>query len=105
MAGTAAQIAEDNAAVEDYRAKFGDTEGFYPDASRRLGEEGTAAVHVCVGTNGKQTATPTVIQSSGKTRLDEAAINYAKAQRFSPATEDGKAVDGCINFSVKFQLH
>jgi hypothetical protein len=26
MAGTAAQIAEDNAAVEDYRTKFGDTE-------------------------------------------------------------------------------
>jgi len=87
------------------KAKFGDTEGFYPDASRRLGEEGTAAVHVCVGTNGKQTSTPTVIQSSGKERLDQAAISYAKAQRFSPATEDGKPVDGCIDFRVKFQLH
>ena len=87
------------------KAKFGDTEGYYPDASRRLGEEGTAAVHVCVGTSGKQTATPTVIQSSGKERLDQAAIKYAQAQRFQPATEDGKPVDGCIDFRVKFALH
>ena len=86
------------------KAKFGDTEGFYPDASRRLGEEGTAAVHVCVGANGKQSVTPTILQSSGKERLDQAAIKYAQAQRFTPASEDGKAVDGCIDFRVKFAL-
>jgi TonB family protein len=59
---------------------------------------------VCVGANGKQTGAPSILQSSGKTRLDDAAIKYAQAQRFSPATEDGKAVDGCIDFRVKFAL-
>jgi protein TonB len=87
------------------KGKFGPTEGYYPDASRRLGEEGTATVHVCVGTNGKQTQAPTIVQSSGKERLDAGAINYAKDTRFSPAMDEGKPVDGCIDFRVKFTLH
>jgi protein TonB len=87
------------------KAKFGDTSGYYPEASRRLSEEGSATVHVCVGANGKQSAAPTIVQSSGKERLDQAAINYAKDQRFQPGTEDGKAIDSCLDFRVKFALH
>jgi len=87
------------------KGKFGPTDGYYPEASRRLGEEGTATVHVCVGANGKLSAPPTVLQSSGKDRLDQGAISYAKDTRFQPAMEDGKAVDSCVDFRVKFTLH
>jgi periplasmic protein TonB len=87
------------------KGKFGPTDGYYPEASRRLGEEGTATVHVCVGANGKQTAAPTILQSSGKERLDQGAINYAKDTRFAPAVAEGKPVDACIDFRVKFTLH
>jgi protein TonB len=87
-------------------SKPGDTEGYYPEASRRLGEEGTAAVHVCVGANGKLAGTPSVSQSSGKQRLDDAAVSYAKAQRYTPGLTDGKPVDGgCFDYRVKFALH
>jgi protein TonB len=87
------------------KAKFTSTDGYYPDSSRRLGEEGTATVHVCVGANGKLSAPPTILQSSGKERLDQGAINYAKDQRWQAATEDGKAIDKCVDFRVKFALH
>ena len=87
------------------KAKFGDTSGYYPEASRRLSEEGSATVKVCVGANGKQTSPPQLVQSSGKERLDQAALNYAKDQRFQPGTEDGKAVDQCLDFRVRFALH
>jgi len=87
------------------KGKFGPTDGYYPEASRRLGEEGTATVHVCVGSSGKLSATPTIVQSSGHDRLDQGAISYAKDTRFAPATEDGKVVDSCLDFRVKFTLH
>jgi len=86
------------------KGKFGPTEAYYPDASRRLGEEGTATIRACVGANGKQAGTPTLVQTSGKERLDQAAINYARDTRFAPGTEDGKPVDGCVDFRVKFVL-
>jgi periplasmic protein TonB len=87
------------------KAKFGPTDSYYPDSSRRLGEEGTATVHVCIGANGKLTGAPTILQSSGKERLDQGAINYAKDQRWQPGTDDGKPVDKCLDFRVKFVLH
>jgi periplasmic protein TonB len=86
------------------KGKFGPTEGYYPDSSRRLGEEGTATVRVCVGANGKQNGSPQLIASSGHDRLDQGAISYARDTRFAPAMEDGKAVDGCVDFRVKFAL-
>lgn len=87
-------------------SKPGDTEGYYPEASRRLGEEGTAAVHVCVAASGKLAGAPSVSQSSGKQRLDDAALNYAKAQRYTAGMTDGKPVDGgCFDYRVKFALH
>jgi len=88
------------------KVKFGDTSGYYPEASRRLSEEGTATVRMCVGASGKLSGTPTIVASSGKERLDQAAVNYAKDQRItSPGMEDGKAVDQCFDFRVKFALH
>ena len=85
---------------------FPNTEDYYPAASKRLGEEGAPTLHVCVGSNGKLTGAPTITQSSGSARLDEGAINLARAGagHYVAATEDGKPVDGCFDFRIKFQM-
>jgi protein TonB len=85
---------------------FPNSEDYYPPASKRLGEEGSPTVHVCIGASGKLSEPPTIAQSSGSTRLDEGALNLVKAgaRYISPAMEDGKPVDGCIDFRVKFQM-
>jgi periplasmic protein TonB len=93
VAGTPARI-----------TKPANTDDFYPSASQRLGEEGVPVVHVCLDPSGKITNV-SVATSSGKPRLDEGAINVAKATRYAPKTEDGKPVEGCLDYRVKFQLH
>jgi protein TonB len=86
---------------------FPNTDDYYPDASRRLGEEGMSVVHACVGPNGKLSEAPTIATSSGKERLDQAALKVANAGsgHFSPALEDGKPVASCFNFGIRFKLH
>ncbi|HWZ62881.1 MAG TPA: TonB family protein [Steroidobacteraceae bacterium] len=85
---------------------FPNSDDYYPDASRRLEEQGTVTMHSCVGPDGKLTEEPTVAKSSGSARLDGGAMRLAKAAsgKYTPATEDGKAVAGCVSFNVKFQL-
>jgi protein TonB len=86
---------------------FPNVDDYYPDASRRLGEEGLTVVDVCVGPDGKLTETPKVGKSSGHTRLDEAAIKVAQigSGRFKPATEEGKPVTKCTQLPIRFKLH
>ena len=85
---------------------FPATEDYYPSASKRLGETGTATVHVCTDAKGKLTEEPTVTESSGTARLDEGAVKLAKAGsgRYKPATEDGNPINACFGFKIKFQL-
>jgi len=83
---------------------FPNSEDFYPPASKRMNEEGSATVHVCVGPNSKLTEPPTIAQSSGSARLDDGALNLAKAGRYQNGTEDGKPITDCFNFRVKFQM-
>ena len=85
---------------------FPNTEDYYPSASKRLGEAGSAAVHVCVNAQGKVSEDPTIAQTSGSTRLDDGALKLAKAGsgHYQPATEDGKAIDSCLTFRITFQL-
>jgi protein TonB len=83
---------------------FPNSADYYPAASMRLGEEGSTAVHACVGANGRLSEEPTVVKTSGSARLDEGALKLAKAGHYNPGTEDGKPVNACINFSIKFQL-
>src|SRR5215472_2954911 len=89
-----------------FAKNFPNSDEFYPDASRRLEEQGIVTVHVCVGPDGKLTEEPTVAKSPGSARLDGGALKLAKAGsgRYIPATEDGKPITKCINFNVKFQL-
>lgn len=85
---------------------FPNSEDFYPDASKRLEEQGVVTVHTCVGPDGKITEEPSVAKTSGSARLDGGALKLAKAAsgKYQPATEDGKPVPACVNFNVKFQL-
>jgi protein TonB len=85
---------------------FPSTDQYYPDASRRLGEQGTALVKLCIGAGGRVVGDPSVERSSGSSRLDEAAVRYAKATsgHFNPATRDGVAFTQCVSLPIKFQL-
>jgi periplasmic protein TonB len=85
---------------------FPNTEDYYPPASKRLNEEGSPTVKVCIGAGGKLTEPPTISQSSGSSRLDEGALNLVKAgaRYIQPGTEDGKPIDSCFEFRIKFQM-
>jgi periplasmic protein TonB len=85
---------------------FPNVDDYYPDASRRLGEEGLTVVDVCVGPDGKLTEPPKVGKTSGHERLDQAAVKVATlgSGRFKPATEEGKPITKCTQLPIRFKL-
>lgn len=87
-------------------AGFPDAEEFYPPAAKRLDEQGISAVRVCVDAHGRLTSAPTTEQSSGSTRLDEGALLLARAGsgHYRASTEDGRPVDSCYSFRIRFKL-
>ena len=86
---------------------FPNVDDYYPDASRRLGEEGLTIVDICVGPDGKLTEPPKVGKTSGHDRLDQAAVKVAQvgSGRFKPATEEDKPVSKCTQLPIRFKLH
>jgi TonB family protein len=85
---------------------FPNTGDYYPAASRRIGETGLATVRVCVDDNGRLISDPTIQQSSGSTRLDQGALDLAKAGsgHYRSTTEDGNPVIYCYPFRIRFEL-
>jgi TonB family protein len=85
---------------------FPSAEDFYPKTSIRRGENGTATVNACVDANGRLVSEPTIILSSGSTRLDASALKLAKAGsgHYRAATEDGRPVSSCYPFRIRFEL-
>jgi protein TonB len=81
-----------------------DVQDYYPEVSRRNGEEGRAIVKVCVNVAGKIDSVE-IATTTGHPMLDEAALKVAKAFRFKPATSEGKPVASCPTLPVKFELH
>jgi len=75
----------------------------YPEAARLRGEQGTVALEITVGTDGRP-ITVTVARSSGWPMLDAAARRAVQEWRFRPAMRDGEAVPGTIRTSVHFRL-
>jgi protein TonB len=76
----------------------------YPPTSRRLGEEGSVILQVLVGPDGT-VQDGKVQQSSGHTRLDEAALKHAlRAWRFTPGTDGGKPITMWKTIKVTFQI-
>jgi TonB family protein len=69
-------------------------------------EQGIATVRVCVDVNGRLTSDPTTLQSTGSSRLDEGALKLARAGsgHYRATTEDGRPVNSCYPFRIRFQL-
>jgi protein TonB len=75
----------------------------YPAASRRLGEAGRVILRVRVSTQGLPLAVD-IRQSSGFSRLDEAARAAVEHWRFVPARQAGEAVDSSVLVPLQFVL-
>lgn len=80
------------------------TDDFYPPSARRAEIEGVTTVRACVGADGRTAGDPTVTKTSGNDSLDEAAMRWAKRARWTPGTEDGKPIEMCSQFNVRFKL-
>jgi protein TonB len=78
-------------------------EDYYPDASRRAGEEGRCIVEVTVAVDGRITAEK-IQTSSGFPRLDDACLKGVHGQRVIPATEDGKPVEKTVAIPIVWKL-
>lgn len=86
-------------------ARAANPDDYYPPGSIRREEQGSPVVQACVGPNGRLLREPVVTDTSGFPDLDGAAIKVAKANRYTPASENGSAVpESCIKFKVKFVL-
>jgi TonB family protein len=86
---------------------FPTTADFYPVASARIAETGAANVQVCVDRQGRLTADPVLAKSSGSRRLDEAALNLARAGSgyYRPSTEEGEPISSCYPYRIRFELN
>jgi len=78
-------------------------EEYYPDASKRAGEEGRCIVLAHVAVTG-QILDASIQQSSGFPRLDEACLKGVKGQKALPGMEDGKPVEGHFAFAIVWKL-
>jgi len=87
-------------------AGFPDPDDFYPPLARHMEEQGATTVRVCVDVNGRLAADPTTLQGSGSSRLDEGALKLARAGsgHYRATTEDGRPVNSCYPFRIRFQL-
>jgi protein TonB len=85
---------------------FPNPDEYYPMMARHLQEEGVATVRVCVDPRGRLTSDPTTIESTGSARLDAGALELARAGsgHYRPSLEDGRPVNSCYAFRVRFQL-
>jgi protein TonB len=76
---------------------------YYPATSKHLREAGVAGINACYENTGR-VITAAVAQSSGYSRLDEAAIRLVRLVRVRPGTVDGKVVTGCLVLPIEFRL-
>jgi TonB family protein len=86
---------------------FPTTDDYYPAVSRRISETGAATVQVCVDTQGRLIGAPTLTQSSGSRRIDDGALNLARAAsgHYRPSTDDGQPVSSCYPYRIRFVLN
>lgn len=75
----------------------------YPQASRRLREEGLVVLRILIDEKG-QAAQVIVQESSGSARLDHAACHAAKHAMFKPYMENGRAIAVFAVVPLRFNL-
>lgn len=85
---------------------FPSAHDFYPPSAIRRAEQGIATVSACVDARGRLTSDPTIVQSSGSQRLDQGALTLAVAGsgHYRATTENGKPVNSCYAFRIRFDL-
>jgi len=76
----------------------------YPPLSAQLGEQGEVVVRMLIGRDGMVTAVE-VLQTSGYSRLDEAAQAATARWRFTPAVRNGQAVESDQVLAIHFRLN
>ncbi len=75
----------------------------YPALSRRLGEQGKVVIRVLIGKDGMPQQ-GNIDQSSGYSRLDQAALRAVMGWRYVPGQRNGLAQDMWFNVPVHFAL-
>jgi protein TonB len=75
----------------------------YPAISRRLGEQGKVVIRVLIDRDGKPQQGD-VGQSSGYTRLDQAALRAVMSWRYVPGRRDGLVQDMWFDVPIHFTL-
>ncbi len=75
---------------------------FYPDAMRRMQVEGTVVLRAQLSETGCMKRVD-VVESSGVSSLDEAAMQWMERSSFHPASKNGQAVAGTLRVIVKFE--
>jgi TonB family protein len=85
---------------------FPSADDYYPAIAKAMDEQGSATVNVCVDVHGRLTAEPTIVAGTNSRHLDAGALQLARAGsgHYRPTLEDGRPVDSCYSFRVRFQL-
>ena len=78
-------------------------EEWYPDASKRVNEEGRCIVQMTVSASGK-VVRESIQQSTGFPRLDEACLNAVHGQRMLPAIQHGVPVENTVAMPIAWKL-
>jgi TonB family protein len=76
---------------------------YYPDEARRSASTGRVLLRLDIDETGCARNFQ-VVESTGDPLLDDAALRYAEAMRFRPATADGKPKHSSPELPVKFAL-
>ncbi len=87
----------------DPKHPFNIGEEYYPDASKRAGEEGRCIVLAHVDANGQYSRCLSSNQL-GVPALDDACLKGVKGQKALPGMEDGKPVEGHFAFAIVWKL-
>lgn len=75
----------------------------YPDSAKRLGLQGEAVVRVTVTPDG-QPESLILVESSGWSVLDDAALETVRTWRFVPGRRDGTDIRSTIELPIVFSL-
>jgi TonB family protein len=78
-------------------------EDYYPDASKRAGEQGRCVVKLTVAADGR-IVDPSIQESSGFPRLDEACVSAVRGQRMLPAMDNGQPVETTVAIPITWEL-
>ena len=76
----------------------------YPEAARRMNQEGTVRLSIAIDSNG-HVSDARIAASSGTSALDDAAADWVKNHwRYKPATRDGHPIEATVQAAIVFNL-